>query len=271
VGAPRRLGRLTIFYHLKTIKENNMQKAGRIPALVLAALVLITAAAGCGVKDNEKKDMQTTSAAKTAQPGDIIEFGAYEQDNNTANGKEAIAWRVLAVQDGKRMLLSDKILDVVPYHDNSIDITWGKCNLRAWLNKGFYQAAFGSAEQARILTTHVDTADYPGPLEKGEITKDKVFLLSYQEAQNPEYGFSADSGATSTRLTVGTPYAVGGGLWVQDRYPEYSGYSNWYLRTPNRQEEGVCSVGFDGLISWPAGVGNEDGFFGIRPALWIAV
>ena len=33
------------------------------------------------------------------QSGDVIKFGEYEQDNNFENGKEAIDWIVLDVQD----------------------------------------------------------------------------------------------------------------------------------------------------------------------------
>ena len=44
---------------------------------------------------------------EVAQVGDIITFGNYEQDNKTANGKEAIEWKVLEKdQNGKMLLIS---------------------------------------------------------------------------------------------------------------------------------------------------------------------
>ena len=45
-----------------------------------------------------------------ANIGDIIQFGGHD-------------WRVLDVRDGKALLLSDKIIEKRPYHDEYEDVT----------------------------------------------------------------------------------------------------------------------------------------------------
>ena len=83
---------------------------------VLCLLMLISFTTGCGsnrTKDetkndyvneinneNEIKNISELTAADV-KVGDYIKFGAYEQDNNTSNGKEDIEWLVLEVKDGK--------------------------------------------------------------------------------------------------------------------------------------------------------------------------
>jgi hypothetical protein len=62
--------------------------------------------------------------------GDVIEFGGYE-------------WRVLDVQDGKALLLSEHVLEYRPFHDERVWITWEDCDLRTYLNSKFYDS-FGA-------------------------------------------------------------------------------------------------------------------------------
>ena len=48
--------------------------------------------------------------------GSIITFGAYEQDNNTRNGKEPIEWQVLEIKGGRALLISKYGLDAKRYN-----------------------------------------------------------------------------------------------------------------------------------------------------------
>ena len=65
----------------------------------LAAIVRITAA---GMAQAEIRDSYVD-----VQVGDIIEFGSYEQDNDSSNGSEPIKWRVLEVSDGSALVVSE--------------------------------------------------------------------------------------------------------------------------------------------------------------------
>ena len=56
---------------------------------------------------------QKINKIKTANVGDIIVVGTYEQDNNTSNGKELIEWLVLAKENNRVLVISDKALDSV--------------------------------------------------------------------------------------------------------------------------------------------------------------
>ena len=94
--------------------------------------------------------------------GGIVTFGRYEQDGNEENGPEEIEWIILDVKDGKSLLISRYALDAVPYHTESINITWEKCFLRSWLNSDFLQTAFTEEEQASIPETEVDNSQKQG-------------------------------------------------------------------------------------------------------------
>ena len=63
--------------------------------------------------------------------GNTVYFGRYEQDNNTANGKERIQWRILARDGNYALLLAEYSLDAQPYNTVSKDVTWETCTLRA--------------------------------------------------------------------------------------------------------------------------------------------
>ena len=68
--------------------------------------------------------------------GAVVTFGAYEQDNNTSNGKEKIEWIVLATEGDKSLVISKYILDCQPYNTSRAEVTWEICTLRTWLNFG---------------------------------------------------------------------------------------------------------------------------------------
>lgn len=112
--------------------------------------------------------------AAAAKEGDTVLWGTYEQDNNTDNGKEDIAWTVLKADGGKLLLLSQKGLDSRPYHPDEMDIPWKDCDLRAWLNSDFRDAAFTEEEQQQLYEAKLTTFG-------SEDTYDSVFLLSADE------------------------------------------------------------------------------------------
>ena len=48
----------------------------------------------------------------------LTEFGHFEQDNDKTNGAEAIRWRILAVEDGKILVISEECLYTKRYHED---------------------------------------------------------------------------------------------------------------------------------------------------------
>ncbi len=138
-----------------------------------------------------------TVKGKQVKVGDYIIFGAYEQDNDKSNGKEAIEWIVLAKEGNKSLVISRYALDNRAYHKKIEDVTWKTCSLRKWLNKGFMNKAFSQKEKAMIPTVKVETeivnveilnpylpsSEFEISKVPGKSTKDRVFLLRSAEVE----------------------------------------------------------------------------------------
>lgn len=195
----------------------------------------------------------------TRNVGDIIEFGFYEQDNNTENGTEVITWRVLDVEDGKALIISEKCLDAQAYSDKKSDVTWENCTLRQWLNGEFLYAAFNEKERVKIIATvlqNPDTTTSIGIIDGGGETLDQVFILSPDEV---EQYFESEL----DRITGPSVYADDEGrIYTTDNT------CSWRLRAPGQSFEGTKIVRWNGEISSQEFSITFDEI-GIRPALWI--
>lgn len=185
------------------VTETKYQKATNLNAFgkydeAYAIYVTLT-----GYKDVDKllaeddNMMAAAAAARNAKftVGNYVTFGTYPQ---TKAGKDAtpIEWLVLARDGDKALLISRYGLDAQPYNKDHTSVTWETCTLRTWLNSTFYNKAFSSAEQAAILTTDVDNSKSQcysiWTTSGGNNTQDKVFLLSYAEA-NKYFGVGKGS------------------------------------------------------------------------------
>lgn len=208
---------------------------------------------------------QRINKIKTANVGDIIVFGAYEQDNNTSNGKEDIEWLVLAKEDNKILVISDKALDCKPYNQSRDYVTWETCSLRNWLNNDFINAAFAAEERAMIPTVTVSADMNPEyNTNPGNATKDKVFLLSIVEA---EKYFTSDE----ARRCVPTEYAISNGAYTSDRYAEGDKATCWWwLRSPGFDQYDAAFVYYDGSVNMSGHNANYDNT-SVRPAMWITI
>ncbi len=190
--------------------------------------------------------------------GETIIFGKYEQDNDRNNGAEPIAWQVLAVENGRALLISSKALDAKPYSKKWARTTWETCDLRKWLNGDFYSSAFSPAEQERILTVTNKNPDNPvSRIKGGNDTKDRIFLPDIDEAG--EY-FESDE----ARQCRATPYAKAQASYAN----EYKDSSWWWLRSRGSSSRTAALVLFSGYVSQIGyGVNNTGGF--VRPAFWL--
>ena len=199
---------------------------------------------------------------KNSKVGDIVYFGTYEQDNDTSNGKENIEWLVLAKENNRVLVISDKALDCQKYNSSYTDVTWENCTLRKWLNNDFINAAFSDDEKARIPTVTVSAGENPyWYTSPGLATEDKVFLLSITEAN--KY-FSSDS----ARQCEPTDYAVARGAYVNSD----NGNCQWWLRSPGRYQKFAAEVDFDGgFYEFCSGVGVGCDDDAVRPAMWITI
>lgn len=224
--------------------------------------------------------------------GDIIKFGAYEQDLNYTNGKEAIEWIVLKKTNNSVFLLSKYALDALPYHNTVENVTWETCSLRKWLNNDFIKSAFNKTEQSMIKTTLVENYDnVKYKTSAGNDTKDKVFLLSMLETIDSSLGFK-DSYDDEDMLRV---CAL---AWNKNKKSPYDTVTsngetscNWWLRTPGIAGYYTMFISYSSGVERGYAVGdfnstyrdtNENGtlggysltgrdtlYAGVRPAMWI--
>ena len=206
--------------------------------------------------------------------GGIVTFGRYEQDGNEENGPEEIEWVVLDVQDGKALLLSKYGLEAKPYNTEYTDVTWETCTLRAWLNSDFLNKAFSAEEQSAILTTTVDNSSSQGYNDlisiDGNNTQDKIFLLSYAEANrylSVKYWKEDDGNNTKSRVAP-TDYAIETGAYSTDNYQTADGKPAgwWWLRMPGLSNFDAPYVHNGGSLYYEA-VFRDYGV--VRPAFWL--
>lgn len=193
----------------------------------------------------------------TIKVGDTLLFGTYQKDNNTANGRKPIEWRVLAVDGTRFLLISEYVLDCHLYNSVSADVSWETCTLRAWLNDDFFKRAFSLEEQSAVVLSLLSN---PDNYKTGALgcydTYDKVFCLSIQEA---EQYFSKESDMRAKY----TNYA----LSRQKAYVKINdGYGPWWLRSPGANSLFVANVTCYGNIDSERADSNHSA---VRPAIWL--
>ncbi len=178
------------------------------------------------------------AANAIAIPEEIVDF---KPGTRIWFGKEKTQWRVLEVnrEEETALLIADKEICEKEYHKKSEPVTWETCTLRQWLNGDCYEKTFSDAEKEAVLETELSNPDNPKYNTKGgNATKDKVFLLSIEEAE--KYFKNSKDRAT--------------GSW-------------WWLRSPGYRGINAANVYYDGGI-YDGGY-RVDGSLGIRPAFKI--
>ena len=240
------------------------------------AVLLITALL-CGaaaVYAEGTADAAASDSTAKTEVGSIVSFGRYEQDNNKENGPEPIEWIVLDTDGEKALLLSRYGLDTIQYNQRYVAVTWETCTLRSWLNNEFLSSAFSEEEQSAILLTDVDNSAEQGYYGRdgGNNTQDKVFLLSYAEA-NKYLGVTYNSNDNVQARVTPTAYALARGAWTKKGYktPEGADAGRWWLRSPGRHSHRASHV-------YGTGAGRDNqatahsplfGYDLVRPVVWV--
>lgn len=243
---------------LKTSKPAFAASKKLIIAIVGACLVLAAAIFAVVFIPTSSQGSNTTEAPthdsamldfSDAKVGDIIQFGTYEQDNNTTDGKERIDWVVLDRQGGKLLVISEDVLDFKQYETGaySSKSTWETCSLRKWLNEYFLELAFSLEEEAMIQTTDVTPSE-----------TDKVFVLSVEEVNTY---FPSDF----ERSCDPSNYVVS----IRKKWEVSHDGCSWWLRSAGSDQSRAAYVAPDGQVS---NVGCSNNLYvGVRPALWLSV
>ncbi len=232
---------------------------------------------------------------------------SYQDDNGYTVGNvywfkfEPIRWKILTEKNGTAFLLADSVIDTQPYQENYVrtgdasnytyfatdangnvlkdgngnDVyanNYEYSTIRKWLNEEFYNLAFNSVQKGIIQTTLLDnsvnsTRHNPNSYTCND-TNDKVFLLSYKDIINTEYGFEEnDTVYSGARRRKGTDYAKCQGITVGKAIPGI-GFTGWILRSPlsTSAEFSVVSMHGHELSGYSYEIDDA-----IVPALWIAL
>jgi len=199
-----------------------------------------------------------------------------------------IRWRILDMQDGKALLLADRMIDCMPFHEADEEVSWESSTLRSWLNGysaesnlrgkdytgiGLIDRAFSEKERKAILASPCrNQSNQVYGTSSGADTKDRLFILSnaevYESAAAGSYGFepSQNYDDPAKRFTS-TLYAKFMGAWWSPA-EAYAGNSFWFMRTSGytaRSVTYVCDFGY--IYSKGTLVTCSDA--GVLPAMWI--
>lgn len=178
-------------------------------SLLLTMLIVAFSLIGCG----EEADLEESAAVEMAgqeeiqknkldfsnvNVGDTIEFGRFDyKELGYGDGNEKVLWDVLAIEDGRALLISHYIVSRCKYDENAMkeeyDTNWEQSDLRKYLNEELINQMFNKDEQESILEVTIDNPnsdEYCQKLNGFEIvgnsnpcgeTTDKLFLLSFEE------------------------------------------------------------------------------------------
>jgi hypothetical protein len=193
--------------------------------------------------------------------GNIMRFGKYD-------------WRVLDVQNGQTLLISDKVIEKKRYHTDRVATTWEKCELRGYLNNTFYDS-FGQ-DKLRISESQINN---PNNLwygkNGGSATTDKIFLLSLEEVDK-YFGNSGDYANKRRKDYKDGKFVTASDGWAfsnnhnAGRVANYGseGACLWWLRSPGNYSLTAAYVYDDGRVYVRGGRVDYDSG-GVRPALWL--
>ena len=214
-------------------------------------------------------------AMKNANPADTT----YTFDNNTKIVKgtdywfkcEPITWNILSSNNGTYSLLSNKVLNAT-YFASKNSVAYDNSNVRAWLKNNFYTQAF-SLDESLIQTVEVDNSAETTISSSNtyvcDNTEEKIYLLSYQDYLNADYGFGSitTTQSSSERECQSTDYARACYTSTSTASATKNNAIYW-TRSHHTSSSAVSIIGTDGSISY-ADCGTNSG--GVRPAITIKI
>ena len=214
------------------------------------------------LRDAHTSDIIRTPSGRGLSLGDTILFGRYWQKNGEE--KEALEWRVLAMEEARVLLITEQLIDCRWYRTGFDEITWENCDLRRWMNEDFIHDAFSGAERARIAEVEIaNPANNRYGTKESNATWDRIFALSIDEAE--KYFKNAEE-----RMAAITSYAKSQGAVEIFNYDLAGGgpKGRWWLRSFSTNENEVFIVDNHGDV-------HSDNFLffnkkiTVRPALWL--
>ena len=215
----------------------------------------------------------TQSSLDALKVGDSVTLGTYNLNNNAEDGDESIEWTVIAIENGKALIVSKLCIDARIYNEGKESVTWESSDIRAWLNGDFFAGSFDETEKGYILLSEVENdGSSAHDIAGGNDTEDYVFLLSFDEAET----YFADDAARVAKASA-TAVANGGQCFDSrtkseaEAAPELAEQYmalTWWLRTPGNTVEKAANVHYFGELN-PMGARADLATKGVRPAMWV--
>ena len=266
----------------------------KVGSSIMAVICLATVFAGCGKKETEKEERRSSSHEKTEESVDIEnneddqideeeheDFSLSDLFEETEEekacpvellemyqigswGDESLNWIVIDTDGDKALLIAEKIVDCVPYNNESKPSTWETCSLRTWLNEDFYNGAFTEEERQMILKTTVNNQDLPVEgYNYGSDTEDFLYILSRREMEAvaaPEEEFLS---ALPTQIALDHElYMYPGEYWRRD--------PGTNMGTGEVNQFKICTVECDGDMPYFC-TSTYSVTTGVRPAMWVDI
>ena len=245
--------------------------------------------------NTEEPEPATTEALETvtlkdAEIGDIVQMGTYEQDGD-AETEDPICWDVLDKDGDAMLLISHDVITYQRFSDNHKCVIWEDSQIRSWLNQEFYAEAFDEEEQASIRETtlenlstvgfaaHVDPSGDVQVRESRPDTKDKIFLLSWKEAEQYYGNRLTDAsvlGRRPSRAVLQKRKAIFTDLIIEElpamypysrHLPDGTERLSWMLRSTGMKNYTIFVIGYEG--KWDQDY--PDSYNGVRPVMWVNV
>ena len=245
--------------------------------------------------NTEEPEPATTEALETvtlkdAEIGDIVQMGTYEQDGD-AETEDPICWDVLDKDGDAVLLISHDVIAYQRFSDSRKCVIWEDSEIRTWLNQEFYAEAFDEEEQASIRETtlenpstvgfaaHVDPSGDVQVRESRPDTKDKIFLLSWKEAEQYYGNRLTDAsvlGRRPSRAVLQKRKAIFTDLIIEElpgmypysrHLPDGTERLSWMMRSTGMKDYNILVIGYKG--KWDQDY--PDSYNGVRPVMWVNV
>ena len=215
----------------------------------------------------EHEKYAIADSLKSAEVGQLVSFGRYEQDGKPETTNEEVLWLVIEKNGSELKLMSLYCLDIIPFMKNSDPVRWENSYAREFLNGEFFNRAFSAAEQAMIKTVAVKNT--PNPVYGtggGADTLDKVYIFSLDEAME-YYNLPAEENFYDGVYAQATIHTIMNGAWL-----EIPGSNNcwWWLRSTGGNDQNATEIGSRGYLSFNGNTGETE-LRAIRPIIHIEV
>lgn len=217
-----------------------------------------------------------------------------------------MTWTVLNEKDGKATIMSDDLIDSKAFLDSknnndpygpfdkfnikesaggvdNKDVyanNYEHSDIRSFLNGGFYESAFTSAQQA--IMTSVSNENNTGVFEDNRYSKangateDKIYLLTYDDLFNADLGFythedykDKEIGLDPLKTAITTDFARANGAFTQTIQSSFGGAGYWWTRSSGKHSDSVTVLmGADAYVS-SQGINSYNENVGVRPVITI--